>query len=246
MGEATPIWENVAVTVDDDIVELRFHTGEESLVWSATAHREAMEAFAWVGSRRSTQAVIVTGTGEDFCTRIDVNSFTGISWEEIAWEGRRMVLNLTDIEVPVISAVNGPATCHSELIVAGDVVVSSDTAVFGDHVHMTRNTVPGDGVHAIWGLLLGASRSRYFLLTAATIDAEEGRRIGFVHEIVSPDAVLARAWEIAREFAAKPHGVLRFAKATVSMPFRRYLSEDISHGFGLEGSGHWTDGGIKE
>jgi enoyl-CoA hydratase/carnithine racemase len=246
MGESAPTWDNVAVTIDHEIVELRFHTGGDSLVWSATAHREAMEAFAWVGARRSTQVVIITGTGDDFCTRIDVNSFKGISWEEIAWEGRRMVLNLVDIEVPVISAVNGPATCHSELIVSGDIVVSSDTAVFGDHVHMTRNTAPGDGVHAIWGLLLGPSRSRHFLLTAATIGAEEGQRIGFVHEIVAPADVAARAWDIARGFAAKPHGVLRFAKATVSMPFRRFLAEDISHGFGLEGSGHWTDGGIKE
>jgi enoyl-CoA hydratase/carnithine racemase len=246
VSESIPEWNNIAVTVRGEIVELRFHTGEDSLVWSATAHREAMEAFAWVGYRRSTQAVIITGAGADFCTRIDVNSFKGISWEEIAWEGRRMVLNLSDIEVPVISAINGPATCHSEIVVVADIVIASETATFGDHVHMTRNTAPGDGVHAVWGQLLGPSRSRHFLLTAATIGVDEGLRLGFVHEVLPAGLVLARAWELAESFASKPHGVLRFAKATVSIPFRRFLAEDISHGFGLEGSGHWTDGGIKE
>ncbi|UFS58103.1 enoyl-CoA hydratase/isomerase family protein [Subtercola endophyticus] len=245
MSEVIPEWETVAVSVIDDIVELRLHSGEGSLVWSATSHREVMEAFGWAGSRRSTKAVIITGTGETFCSSIDVASFKGMPWDEIWWEGRRMLQNISDIDVPVIAAVNGPATAHAEIAVLADIVIASDTAVFGDHIHITRRTAPGDGAHAVWANLLGPSRVKYFLLTAATIDAHEGRTIGFVHEVLPYGEVLPRAHAIAEQLATLSVPVLRFSKAAVSIAARRFFAEDLSHGLGLEGSGHWVDGGIS-
>jgi hypothetical protein len=39
--------------------------------------------------------------------------------------------------------------------------------------------------------------------------------------------------------------VLRYAKAAVSVGFRRNFSEGLSHSLGVEGCGHWSLGGIK-
>ena len=46
--------------------------------------------------------------------------------------------------------------------------------------------------------------------------------------------------------ARRSRAALRFAKAAVSVGMRRHFAADLSHGMGLEGSGHWVDGGIKE
>jgi enoyl-CoA hydratase/carnithine racemase len=148
--------------------------------------------------------------------------------------------------VPVIGVVNGPATIHSEIPVMGDIVLAAPHATFADRAHFAlRDTVPGDGVNLVWGELLGPTRSKYWLLTGASISAEEGRQIGFVNEVLPPADLLPRAWEIATELARRELAVLRYAKAAASIGFRRDFGEGLSHGLGVEGSGHWALGGLK-
>jgi enoyl-CoA hydratase/carnithine racemase len=239
-------WQNVAVTARDGITELRFHTDGGPLVWDATAHRELTEAFYWAGTDYDTKVVILTGTGDTYCSELDVSSFTGVGWDYIWWEGRRMLRNLNDIEVPVIGAVNGPATIHSEIPVMADIVLASSTAEFADRAHFAlRDTVPGDGVNIVWGELLGPTRSKYWLLTGAAISAQEGLQIGFVNEVLPPDELLPRAWELAAQLAARELAVLRYAKAAVNIGFRRDFNERLSHGLGVEGCAHWARGGLK-
>jgi len=239
-------WEHISVTRNEDIVELRFHTGGGPLVWDADAHREITEAFYWLTMQRDVKVVVLTGTGDVYCNELDVTSFAGIEWGEIWWEGRRMLSGLNDLDIPVISAINGPATVHSEIPVMADFVLAAEHVVFADRSHFaTRDTVPGDGVNLIWGELLGPTRSKYFLLTGSTIDAPEALRLGVVNEVLPLAELHDRAWTLARELAVRHLPVLRYAKAAVSVGFRRNFSEGLSHSLGVEGCGHWSLGGIK-
>jgi enoyl-CoA hydratase/carnithine racemase len=60
-----------------------------------------------------------------------------------------------DIDVPMISAVNGPCNMHSEVPLLGDIVLASEDAYFQDASHFPRGQVPGDGQHVIWSFLAG-------------------------------------------------------------------------------------------
>jgi enoyl-CoA hydratase/carnithine racemase len=62
-------------------------------------------------------------------------------------------MNLLDIEVPVIAAVNGPALIHAEIPVLSDIVICSEKAEFQDAPHFANGVVPGDGVHVVWPLV---------------------------------------------------------------------------------------------
>lgn len=241
-----PSWNHVAVTAEDGIVELRFHTDDGPMVWTADTHREATETFAWIMSQTDTKVVIITGTGDRFCTDLDVTGFAALPWDYIWWEGRRMLRNLNDIEVPIIGIANGPATIHAEIPVMGDIVLASTSATFADHAHFPlRDTVPGDGVQLIWRELLGPTRSKYWLLTGATIDADEALRLGIVNELHDEDQLLTRAWEIARDLARRPVPLLRYAKSVVSMGTRERFTDNLSYGLALEGGGYMTKGGMK-
>jgi len=246
MSIDTPTWQNIEVTRQAGVTELRFHTEGGPLVWTATAHRELTDAFAWVTTLPDTKVVVLTGTGDVFCTEIDVTSFAGLGWDHIWWEGRRMLRNLNTIEVPVIGAVNGPVFIHSEIPVMADIVLAAEHAAFADRAHFAlRDTVPGDGVNVVWGELLGPTRAKYWLLTGAAIDAEEGRQIGFVNEVLSANALHDRAWELATDLARRELPVLRYTKAAISIGFRRDFDEHLSHGLGVEGCAHWALGGIR-
>ena len=243
---ALPAWEHIAMTRAGDIVELRFHSGGGPLIWDADSHREITEAFHALLMMRDVKVVILTGTGDTYCCELDVTSFAGIPWGEIWWEGKRMLSGLNDLDVPVISAINGPATVHSEIPVMADLVLAADHALFADRSHFaTRDTVPGDGVNLVWGELLGPTRAKYFLLMGSTIDAQEAHRLGVVNEVLPLAGLGDRAWAIARELARRELPVLRYAKAAVSAGFRRGFAEGLSHSLGVEGCGHWARGGIK-
>jgi enoyl-CoA hydratase/carnithine racemase len=233
-------FEHVAVTREDDIVELRFHTDGGPLTWTARAHREIGDAVYEVGGDPTVKVVIVTGTGEAFCTRIDGDSFAasftaGGSYDEIWWEGKRLLKALVDIDPLVIGAVNGPALIHAELVALADVVVAAETSVFADKAHFQTGGVPGDGVHLVWPALLGTTRGNYFLLTGQEIGASEALRLGVVNEVVPPDALAARAWELAREFSTRSVEVLRYTRDALAMSRRAMVANALSHGLAVEG-----------
>jgi enoyl-CoA hydratase/carnithine racemase len=102
-------------------------------------------------------------------------------------------MKLLEIEVPVISAVNGPAWRHSEIPLLCDIVLAADTAQFQDSAHFPSDVVPGDGMHIVYPLLLGMNRGRYFLLTGQTLNAQKALELGLVAEVHPPDKLLGRA-----------------------------------------------------
>ena len=232
-------YRHVAFDRRDGVLEVRLHTDGGPMVWSPSAHRELADAYGDIAGDPETKVVVLTGTGDSFIASMDTSAFmaAGLSWDVIWWEGKRLLTNLIDIDVPVIGVVNGPATVHAEMAVMSDIVLASDTAVFADAPHFAYSTVPGDGVHVVWENLLGTNRGRYFLLTAQTIDALEAQRLGIVSEILPADAVLGRAHELAQNLASRPLSVLRYTRTALTMRLRRMLLDGLSHGLALEGCG---------
>lgn len=239
-------WSHIMVSRESGVTELRFHTNGGAFVWSAQAHRELTQAFRWIADDLATKVLILTGTGPTYCTDIDVSGFADMSWHRIWNEGRRMLSNLHDVDVPIISAVNGPATIHAEILVLADIVVAADHAEFADRAHFaTRDTVPGDGVGLIWGELLGPTRTKYFLLTGESIGAHEAKRLGVVNEVVPSAELMGRARDLALDLSRRSLPVLQYTKTVMKMGFHHAFRERLSHGLGVQGCGHWDRGGIE-
>src|SRR5262249_59532731 len=93
--------------------------------------------------------------------------------DRILTEGKQGLMNFLAIEVPVISAVNGPAWRHSELPLLADIVLAADTAQFQDSAHFTGGPVPGGGLHVVYPLLLRGNRARHFPLPRGTLRAQK-------------------------------------------------------------------------
>ena len=104
--------------------------------------------------------------------------------DEKAWYARHLIFNVLDVDVPMISAVNGPCNMHSEVPIMGDIVLASEDAYFQDASHFPRGQVPGDGQHVIWSVLAGHNRARYFLLTGQKLSAQEAKEWGVVNEVL--------------------------------------------------------------
>ena len=77
-------------------------------------------------------------------------------------------MNILDIEVPLIAAVNGPVRLHSEYILLADIV--TPTTVFQDKPHFELGVASGDGVHLLWQEAIGSIRGRYFIMTRQGVE----------------------------------------------------------------------------
>lgn len=237
-------YDHVVMTRDDrGVLEVRLHSDGGPLIWGDGPHTELAYVFTDIGADPENRVVILTGTGERFIANIDdswVGAMHPAKWDKIYSHGKRLLQRLLDIEVPVIGAVNGPATVHGELAVLSDIVLAADHAYFSDAPHFRFGTVPGDGVHVVWPLLLGPNRGRYFLLTGQRISAAEAQTLGVVNEVLPADALLARAHELADQLALQPDTTLRYARDAVTLPLKRMLLDNLGYGLALEGLGAYA------
>ncbi len=241
--EYAQAYEHVRMRREDGILELTLHSDGGSLHWGSRPHTELGYCFSDVGCDPDNKVIILTGAGDEFIARLDkswVGEMTPEHWREIYSHGRRLLMNLLDIEVPMIAAVNGPATVHAELALLCDIVLANDQATFKDAPHFRFGTVPGDGVHLIWPLLLGMNRGRHFLLTGKKFDAREALDLGLVAEVLPRDELNARAWELARDLAKHPAITLRYTRLAITQLLKQALQDNLSYGLALEGLGAWN------
>lgn len=226
-------YDNIHLEREDGVLTVRFHTDGGSLVWSGPSHEEVAYCFGDIATDKENHVVILTGTGDDYCAAIDPTSFklgNAHEWDATVFEGRKLLMNLLDIEVPVIAAVNGPATVHPEIPALSDVVLASETATFQDMPHFMSGIVPGDGAHIVWPAILGPNRGRYFLVTGQTLDADTARDFGLVNEVLPAADLMDRAREIARSIATKPFLTRRYTRLALVQPFKQAMTERLGYG----------------
>ena len=223
---------------ENGVVEIRLHTDGGKLAFNGHTHEEFAHLFHTIGSDSETRVVILTGTDDAFMDSIGPDGFdfwTPQGYEKIRSEGVKVLNNILDIEVPMITALNGPVLLHSEYALLTDIILATPSTVFQDKPHFDFGIVPGDGMHVVWPEVIGSIRGRYFLLTRQILDAETAKEWGVVNEIVPADKLLARAHEIADGIAKLPPLTSRYTRIALTQRLKRLLAEGLPYGMALEG-----------
>jgi len=197
------------------VLEVALHTDGGKLVFNGHTHEQFVHLFHVIGEDHANRVVILTGSGDAFMDAISPEGFDFFSpqgYDKILREGRKVLSNILDIEVPMISALNGPVLLHSEYALLTDIILATPQTVFQDKPHFEFGIVPGDGVNLLWPEVIGSIRGRYFILTRQLLDAQTAKDWGVVNEIVPADRLLARAHEIADAIAALPPLTSRYTR----------------------------------
>ena len=232
----------------EGILLMQCHTNGGPLEFHWESHDAMADAFADVAGDREIKVVIHTGTGESYnaiwgkpvtADQTPLYNAYGdadgvVTMDEKGWYGRKLLENLLAVDVPMVAAVNGPCSIHSEVPLLMDIVLASDDAYFQDLSHFPRGMVPGDGQHIVWDQLVGPSRARYFLLMGQKLTAQEAHDWGVVHEVLSKDQLLDRAWEIARMLSMRPPIVLRNTRYLLVQNLKRAFLNDLNFGIQAE------------
>ena len=219
---------------------MRLHDNKDKskpIIWGTYPHGDLSYLFYDISRDYENECVILTGTGDNF-----IGSETALGepvppllWDEVYHNCKHLQMNLLNIEVPVIAAVNGPALVHAELALLNDIVLCSESAEFQDAPHFLDNVVPGDGVQVVFPALLGPIRAHYFMLTGEKIPARRAYELGLVNEVLPQDKLVERAWYWARFIAARSKLARRYARSALTQAWKRQILESVSHGIAMEG-----------
>ncbi len=110
---------------------------------------------------------------------------------------------LPGLNKPVIAAVNGIACGGGlELALSADMILAADHATFA--LPEIRSGTVADAASVKLPKRIPYHIAMELLLTGRWFDAQEAHRWGLVNEVVAPDQLMARAWELARTLASGP------------------------------------------
>ena len=197
-------------------------------------HHDLWELFRTLAAERDARAVVLTGAGRAFSAGGDMSWFPELRRPDrlhaLRREGKQLIWNLLDVEVPIVCALNGPAVgLGASVALLCDVIVMADTATIIDP-HVQVGLVAGDGGAAIWPLLVGPLAAKRHLMLGDPLTAEEALRLGVASEVCPADeaAAVARRW--AERLAVQAPLAVQGTKVAVNAQIKQALltSFDVS------------------
>ena len=145
--------------------------------------------------------------GKSFVAGTDISQFTAFETKEdgLAYErdGEKRSGRVDKVKKPVIALIEGFAVGGGFAIAAGcDVRICTPDSRFGLPIARTLGNCLNMGAYSRLVDLVGPSRAKAMIFMAKLLTAEEALNVGFVHEIVEPNAIEARTYEIAHQIAS--------------------------------------------
>ena len=181
---------------------------------------ELTNAFQDLGLRKDVRCIVLTGAGTAFCAGADLNWMRRMAdytrAENLADAGQlaTMLRTIYECPKPTIARVQGDAYAGGTgLVAVCDIAVSSDTANYclsEVRLGLIPATISPYVIRA-----MGARTAHRYFLTAERFDAREAHRIGFVHEVVSADALDAKVAELAQMLVNAGPQAVRLCKKLV-------------------------------
>lgn len=214
-------YQEIMVAVRDRILTLTLNRPDKLNAFTATMMRELIDVFTRVNDDDDVRAVVVTGAGRGFCAGADLSQgadtfnatrrsdrpernagpadSVDYSDERVRDGGGRVTLAIFDCLKPVIAAVNGPAVgIGATMQLAMDIRIASEQARFG-FVFSRRGIVPEACSSWFLPRIVGIGQALDWCMSGRVFPAAEALAGGLVREVVPPDQLLARAYEIAAE-----------------------------------------------
>jgi 2-(1,2-epoxy-1,2-dihydrophenyl)acetyl-CoA isomerase len=217
---------------DGAVAWVRINRPQRLNAFSPTMREELEAALVKSESDPDVRCIVLTGVGRAFCTGGDVKVMQELieqgdseKFESMVRTGARVVQRISEMKIPVIAAVNGPAAgAGACLALACDLRVASEAATIGFGFLRV-------GLHPDWGgsyflpRLIGPALASEFLLTGEMISAERGERMNLFNRVVPAKELEAVARTLAGQIASAPASLVAEVKNTLRESLSASLPE---------------------
>jgi len=177
------------------------------------------------------RVIVITGTGRAFTTGGDIGGFDSSASQTpaemtqyLTLGAQRLIRKITEIEKPVIAALNGFATGGGlDIALACDLRYSADTARFAE-TYARMGLIPGMGGAWLLPRIVGTAKAYEMFWSCDWVDAQEAERIGLVSRVVPESELMETTLSFARKVAAGAPLSIR----TIKKLIRQGLQTDLN------------------
>ncbi|MGQ4614644.1 enoyl-CoA hydratase-related protein [Nocardia sp. R7R-8] len=218
------------VTTVEGVLQITIATSANGTAMDFAGINAGTAALGSLGSE--VGAVLLRGTGANFCVGGDVRGFAAAQDRSAHIHGLASGLHdfvraLDETTVPVVAAVRGWAAGAGMSLVC-----LADIALGGPGTKL-RPAYPGIGLSPDGGMswtlprIVGRARAREILLTDAVLDADEAVRLGLLSKLVPDGEIAAEAQRLARTLATGPRSTHARIKTLLRQSESATLSDQL-------------------
>ncbi|MEV6427480.1 enoyl-CoA hydratase-related protein [Nocardia sp. NPDC051463] len=220
------------VTTVDGVLQITIATSANGTSMDFAGITAGTAALRALGA--DVGAVLLTGTGANFCAGGNVRGFAAAEDRAehihgLATDLHDFVRALDETVVPVVAGVQGwAAGAGMSLVCLADIALGGPSTTL-------RPAYPGIGLSPDGGMswtlprIVGAGRAREILLTDAVLDAEAAVRLGILSRLVADDDVRAAALNLARSLSNGPRSTYASIKSLLVQSSSATLNEQLDY-----------------
>src|SRR5260221_515075 len=210
--------------VNEGIATLTFNRPEVMNVLTFEVYAQLRDLFETLRYDEQVRAVVLTGTGDNFCSGGDVHAIIGELLKrdmkghlEFTRMTGAVVQNMRLLDKPILAALNGTtAGAGAVLALASDLRIASERARFAFLFSRVGLTGADMGAGYLLPRVVGLGRAFELLLLGDTIDVATAERFGLVNRVVPHEQLLPATYEWARRLANGPTLAISMTKRMIN------------------------------
>ena len=220
------------LAVQDGVATLVLSRPEVRNAFNDEVIAEFTQAFGELGGREDVRCVVLAAEGVAFCAGADLNwmrrmaDYTHAENLADAAQLADMLRVIYECPKPTVARIQGDVFAGGMgLVAACDMAVSVDTANFclsEVKLGLIPATISPYVIRA-----MGARAAHRYFLTAERFDAQEAHRIGFIHSMVTGEALDAKVAEITRALVSASPEAVKACKQLLQDVAGRDISADL-------------------
>jgi enoyl-CoA hydratase/carnithine racemase len=209
----------VRLEVDGPIAVITNDNTEKRNAFTDAMDAQLFEILAELKDRKDVRVAIWRGEGHSWSSGRDVGSIgtnkTELTHHELMTRGHKGILQLFDMDIPVIVPIQGWAIGGSfQRALLCDIRICSEDARFM-LPEAGHGVIPDTGGVGRLFQMCGHGVVSDMVLTGRRLDAEEAKALGIVSRVVPRDELDATAREMAEKIAAAPAVTIKLARRVI-------------------------------
>ncbi len=225
-------YQTLLLAIENRVATVTLNRPDMRNAFNETTIAEITDVFRRLGEDPAVRAIVLAASGPAFCAGADLNwmkTMAGYTYDENHADAAQLAAMLRIIHAcpkPVVAKVQGDCYAGGMGLVA-----ACDIAVVAEGVNFCLSEVRLGLIPATISpyviKAMGENAARRYFLTAERFSAREAQRIGFVHEVVSAEALDACCGEIVKALVNNSPNAVKEAKRLVHDVAGRELSDAL-------------------
>ena len=213
-------YQTLIVAIDGKVATVTLNRPDVRNAFNETTIAEIAQAFRILGQDADVRTIVLAASGPAFCAGADLNwmkKMAGYTHEENRADAAQLAEMLRTIYTcpkPVVAKVQGD--CYAGgmgLVAACDIAIANEATNFCLS-EVKLGLIPAT-ISPYVILAMGENAARRYFLTAERFSAQEAHRIGFVHQVVTADALDATVADIVKALVTNSPNAVKEAKRLV-------------------------------